>query len=42
MIMLDSRGARESGQYDDNEQRSPARGMPSRESPDIGDADIPF
>jgi single-strand DNA-binding protein len=42
MIMLDSRGARESSVYDDYEQRSPSRGQPPREPSDIGDEDIPF
>jgi single-strand DNA-binding protein len=41
MIMLDSRGARESAGYDDFDQRPSARGA-QREAPDIGDEDIPF
>jgi single-strand DNA-binding protein len=41
MIMLDSRGARESASYDDFDQRPSARGA-QREAPDIGDEDIPF
>jgi single-strand DNA-binding protein len=42
MIMLDSRGARESAGHDDYDQRPPARGPVPREAPDIGDEDIPF
>ena len=41
MIMLDSRGARESSGYDDFDQRPSARSA-QREAPDIGDEDIPF
>jgi single-strand DNA-binding protein len=42
MIMLDSRGARESAGFDDYDQRPPTRGAAPRESSDIGDEDIPF
>jgi single-strand DNA-binding protein len=42
MIMLDSRGARESAGYDEYDQRPPTRGSVPREAPDIGDEDIPF
>src|SRR5437764_11409412 len=42
MIMLDSRGTRESAPYDDYDQRPPSRGTPFKEPSDIGDEDIPF
>ena len=42
MIMLDSRGARESSPYDDYDQRPSPRGPTHREPTDIGDEDIPF
>ncbi len=42
MIMLDSRGPRESAAFEDYEQRPPSRGLASREPADIGDEDIPF
>jgi single-strand DNA-binding protein len=42
MIMLDSRGARESAGYEDFDQRPSTRSAAPREAPDIGDEDIPF
>src|SRR5947208_8077607 len=42
MIMLDSRGARESGPYDPYDHRSSGGEGPQRSSSDIGDEDIPF
>lgn len=47
MIMLDSRGMRDSSHYTDDhyhqqDQRPHQRGQPQKESFDIGDEDIPF
>jgi single-strand DNA-binding protein len=42
MIMLDSRGMRESPLYDEDEQRPSSRDATQKAPSDIGDEDIPF
>lgn len=42
MILLDSRGQRDHGHSEEPDHRPLPRGLPARDSLDIGDEDIPF